>query len=78
MVEHSHIHENEKAGKDIETLKILLAHWIEHNHSHEENFRQWAEKAKDLGKEQASEWIRKAANELKSASDFLLEAKKHI
>lgn len=65
-------------NKDIETLRILLAHWIEHNKSHEENFRQWAEKSEKLGKAEVSEMITKAADALKAASDFLLEAKKHI
>ena len=34
--------------KEIETLRILLAHWIEHNKSHEEGFREWAEKLRSL------------------------------
>ena len=64
--------------KDIETLRILLAHWIEHNKSHEEGFREWAEKAEKLGKAEVYKMISKAADSLKAASDYLLEAKKHI
>ncbi|WP_286680465.1 hypothetical protein [Tepidanaerobacter sp. EBM-49] len=64
--------------KDIETLKILLAHWIEHNNSHEEGFREWADKAKNFRKTEVSELISKAADSLKAASDYLLEAKKHM
>ena len=64
--------------KDVETLRILLAHWIEHNNSHEQGFREWAEKAEKLGKAKAYEFISKAADSLKAASDYLLEAKKHI
>ncbi len=26
----------------IEKLRILLPHWIEHNHSHEAEFKKWA------------------------------------
>lgn len=33
--------------KDVETLRILLAHWIEHNNSHEQGFREWAEKSRE-------------------------------
>jgi hypothetical protein len=77
MGEHNHTHEHPQ-GKDIETLRVLLAHWIEHNNSHEENFREWAQKADNLGKKKVSEFIVKSADALKSASDFLLEAKKHI
>ena len=34
--------------KDVETLRILLAHWIEHNNSHEQGFREWARKQRKL------------------------------
>jgi len=81
MDEHNHIHghiHDHPQEKDIETLRILLAHWIEHNNSHEENFREWARKAENLGKKEVSELITKSADALKSASGFLLEAKKHI
>lgn len=64
--------------KEIETLRVLLAHWIEHNQSHEENFRSWAEKSRRLGKMEASEMIEKAADALKTAGEFLFEAKKLI
>lgn len=71
---------NSYKGKDkeIETLRILLAHWIEHNNSHEEGFREWAGKAENLGKTEVSKLISKAADSLKAASDYLLEAKKHM
>ncbi|TZE80614.1 hypothetical protein [Calorimonas adulescens] len=67
-----------KQDKDIETLSILLAHWIEHNKSHEENFREWADKSEKLGKTKVSEMISKAADSLNAANLYLLEAKKHI
>ena len=31
--------------KDLEKLRILLCHWIEHNEEHADEFRRWAEKA---------------------------------
>lgn len=64
--------------KEIETLRILLVHWIEHNDSHEEGFREWVTKARELGKEEVANYIEKAADALKSASEALLEAKKHM
>ncbi|HHW01499.1 MAG TPA: hypothetical protein GXX35_01555 [Thermoanaerobacterales bacterium] len=79
MCDHSHSSASEPLqDKDIETLRILLAHWIEHNKSHEENFRQWAHKSEKLGKAKVSEMISKAADSLNAASSFLLEAKKYI
>ncbi|HHY70412.1 MAG TPA: hypothetical protein GX519_01870 [Thermoanaerobacterales bacterium] len=64
--------------KEIETLRILLAHWIEHNNSHEQSFREWGGKAEKLGKAETYKMILKAADSLKAASAYLLEAKKHI
>lgn len=79
MREHCCKHKNlTQKEKELETLRILLVHWIEHNNSHEENFREWVEKSKELGKNEASSFINKAADSLKQASEFLLEAKKHM
>ena len=84
---HEHTHEHgschdsgklEGPAREIETLRILLAHWIEHNDSHAEGFREWSVKAKALGKDEVSAYIEKAAAALKSASEALLEAKKHM
>jgi len=72
------MHMHEGHDNDIQTLKILLAHWIEHNKSHEESFRKWAEKAKALGKRECAEYIEKAADLLLKAGDALFEAKKLI
>jgi len=34
---------------DIEKLRILVAHWIDHNHSHEAEMTKWLTVAKDAG-----------------------------
>ncbi len=31
----------------IEKLRVMLPHWIEHNHSHAEEFSQWAAQLAD-------------------------------
>ena len=31
--------------KEIEKLRVLLPHWIEHNGEHAGEFREWAERA---------------------------------
>ncbi len=33
---------------DREKLPIIIKHWIEHNESHIEEYRQWAKKAGEL------------------------------
>ncbi|MBN2043558.1 MAG: hypothetical protein JW757_00955 [Anaerolineales bacterium] len=30
---------------ETDKLRVLIPHWIEHNHEHAEEFSQWAEKA---------------------------------
>lgn len=32
---------------EINKLRVLIPHWIEHNAEHEEEFRRWADKAGD-------------------------------
>lgn len=36
---------------DIEKLKRLLHHWIEHNQEHSKTYREWAERLKGLNPE---------------------------
>ena len=57
-----HTHE-EEMSKDEKTLNILLVHWVNHNQSHEEGFREWVEKAIEY---------------MQKANDMLTEAKKHM
>lgn len=33
---------------DIEKLKRLLHHWVEHNQEHSRTYREWAERVKGL------------------------------
>ena len=39
---------------DLEKLRIMLPHWIEHNQSHCDEFVNWFEKTKDTAPEVAS------------------------
>ena len=32
---------------EIEKLRVLIPHWIEHNQEHAAEFRQWAEQARE-------------------------------
>ncbi|MDU3336733.1 hypothetical protein [Paraclostridium bifermentans] len=82
---HDHDHEHiEHSGaavaenKDEKTLNILLVHWVNHNESHEEGFREWAEKARDMGKEETAKNIEQAIDYLKKSNEMLLEAKKNM
>ena len=76
--EHVHTHGESTENKDEKTLKILLVHWVNHNESHEEGFREWVSKAKEMGKEESAQYIEKAIEAMQKANEMLLEAKKHM
>ena len=76
--EHSHYHGSSQENKDEKTLNILLVHWVHHNESHEEGFREWVDKARNMGKDETANNIEKAIEYLQKANEMLIEAKKHM
>lgn len=60
--------------KEIKKLRILLEHWIEHNEAHAEEFREWADKAKELHHVSVSEKIATASGDMLKANESLREA----
>jgi len=60
------------ATNDIAKLKTLLGYWIEHNHEHGQEFREWADRAVGWG--DISEDLRQAAEEMDKASQLLSRA----
>ncbi|MFP3975360.1 MAG: hypothetical protein ACLFVK_03960 [Dehalococcoidia bacterium] len=60
--------------QEKEKLKVLLDHWIEHNKEHADEFREWAEKAKNLSEQVVCDNIKMAANQLDEANEFLAKA----
>lgn len=75
---HPHTHGGDGESKDEKTLKILLLHWVNHNESHEEGFREWVDKARAIGKEETANSIEKAIKYMQKANEMLVEAKKHM
>jgi hypothetical protein len=59
---------------DLEKLRLLLPHWIEHNAEHAAEFRQWAEKARAAGKAGVSDDIDLAATRLEQVNVTLRAA----
>ena len=76
--ESNHSHGDSIESKDEKTLKILLVHWVNHNESHEEGFREWIDKARNMGKDETANNIEKAIEYLQKANEMLIEAKKHM
>lgn len=76
--DHHHSHGESSENKDEKTLNILLVHWVNHNESHEEGFREWVDKARAIDKEETANYIEKAIEYMKKANEMLMEAKKNM
>ena len=63
---------------DKEKLPIIIKHWIEHNESHIEEYRQWAEKAGEMGLAGIKARITEAMDEIIRANSSLEEALKEL
>ncbi|MDY7039790.1 MAG: hypothetical protein SVX38_02885 [Chloroflexota bacterium] len=59
---------------DIEKLRVLLPHWIEHNSEHAAEFRVWAQRTRAGGQEGPASDIALAAEELEWANEELAAA----
>jgi hypothetical protein len=59
--------------KDVDKLRVLLPHWIEHNHGHGAEFFRWAETLAVDAPEIAG-LLRRSAEALQSAHRSLEEA----
>ncbi len=59
---------------DLDKLRILLPHWIEHNHAHAHEFADWAEKARAMDNVDVAADIERAAKLVHDANDVLSTA----
>ena len=51
---------DKKELSELEKLRVLIPHWIEHSHSHQHEFEKWGAVAKNEGQDEAAEAIDKA------------------
>ncbi len=63
---------------DIEKLKKLLHHWMEHNDEHARVYREWAEKTSTLGKKEVSEILDRLYHETRKLNGLFEEALKKL
>jgi hypothetical protein len=66
------------AMTDLQKLRILLPHWIEHNAEHAAEFREWAERARAAGQEGPATDIALAAEEMEWVNEQLAAALKKL
>jgi nickel/cobalt exporter len=73
---HGHEHEHSPQGtEDLKKLLMMLEHWIEHDESHVESYREWAEKAGTAGEEEIAREIHLAIDDSASVQSHLKRAK---
>ena len=59
---------------EIEKLRVLLPHWIEHNCGHEKECKQWTETAKQQGHDEIAVSIEAAVQTMKIVNQHLDDA----
>jgi len=60
-----------------ERLQILLDYWIKHNQEHEQEFREWADKATSFSGAVAQQ-LQEAAGRMAEATDWLEKARQDL
>ncbi|KKO18567.1 MAG: hypothetical protein L3J18_04715 [Candidatus Brocadia sp.] len=59
---------------DIEKLRQLLPHWLEHNAEHASEFLKWANRARATGEDRLAHHLEAAAKKLEAAKHDLARA----
>ena len=73
---HGHDHEHSAPGtEELRKLLVLLEHWLEHDESHVESYREWAGKASAAGEEEIAREIHLAIDDSASVQSHLKRAK---
>ena len=65
---------DKKELSELEKLRVLIPHWLEHSHSHQHEFEQWLAVAENAGQHKAAEAMEKALQKLAKADKYLSEA----
>jgi rubrerythrin len=63
---------------ELEKLKHLLEHWIEHNRDHVRTYEQWASKAESLNEKELSGILREIAEESRKIEGLFKRALESI
>jgi phage shock protein A len=66
-------------GSDEKTkLKTLLKYWIEHNQEHSQEFKEWAEKARQMGEGKVAGEILQAVANMEKVTQILSRTLKRL
>jgi hypothetical protein len=64
--------------KDIEKLRTLLPHWVDHNSGHEAECLKWAEVARKEGLEKVADLMDEAIRCMRETNRFLEKALEEV
>ena len=59
-------------------LKTLLSYWVEHNEEHSGEFKEWAEKAREMGEAEVADEIMQAVGHMDRVSEILSKTLKRL
>ena len=59
---------------ELEKLRYLLKHWIEHNDAHIKTYSEWASKTDSLGKKELSGILDRISEESKKINRLFVKA----
>jgi t-SNARE complex subunit (syntaxin) len=59
-------------------LSVVIEHWIEHNESHKDEYKRWAQTAGELGLDSVKTEIEEAVEKLTQSNQHLEKALKAI
>lgn len=59
-------------------LKTLMKYWIEHNEEHSQEFREYAEKARQMGEGRVAEEILQAVENMDRVTEILSKTLKRL
>lgn len=63
---------------ELEKLKYLLEHWIEHNEAHVKTYSEWASKTSKLGEKELSKILKEIAEENRKLEKLFKKALRSI
>lgn len=70
----AHHHDHEHDDRNLDKLRVLLPHWIEHNQEHAASFQKWSTKAQELGQQETAQHIEEAVERMAACNDALTAA----
>jgi len=66
------------SSEEKSRLKIILDHWVEHNEEHSREFKEWAEKAKQMGEKEVAAEILQAVGHMDKVTEIFTETLKRL